>query len=129
MPAYVVYQLAFTYLCYKNKPQISVDYSNYVSGLISIPCQCKSAVTPPQSMALYHAFYSFWDPGGRNSSYLGNDGHITILNASAYVVYKSLLHTIHSLVKKSQSAKAPSVGGVFLPQGVHAGVMTREGEV
>lgn len=43
-------------------------------------------------------------------SYLGSDDHMAVLNVSAYMVHKSLLHTIYSLVKKSSLAKPVSVG-------------------
>lgn len=56
-------------------------------------------------------------------SYLGSDDHMAVLNVSAYMVHKSLLHTIYSLVKKSSLAKPVSVGYSFLPLGVHECLM------
>lgn len=77
---------------------------------------------------LVYVFYLFGDPGWRTRSYLGNGELMTVFNVSAYMAHKLLLHTIYWLVKKGQWPSLPQWGGMFLLQGVHAGLITREGD-
>lgn len=82
------------------------------------------------SLWLYILVYVFYlgNPGWRTSSYLGNGEPTKLFNVSAYKAHKLLLHTIHWLVKESQWPSLPQGGGTFFLKGVHAGLITREGD-